>query len=50
VPGGAYALLVPAGVASGGELAIELEGRLGDEWQLLGRYRIAVAAPAAAGP
>ncbi len=50
VPGGAYALLVPAGVATGGELAIELEGRLGSEWQLLGRYRITVAPPAASEP
>lgn len=54
VPGGAYALLVPAGVAAGveagAELLIELEGRLGDEWQPLGRYRVAVAAPAASAP
>lgn len=54
VPGGAYALLVPAGVAAGvaagGELLIELEGRLGDEWQPLGRYRVAVAAPVASAP
>lgn len=42
--GGAYALLLPAGAVAEGEVAIELEGRLGAEWTPLGRYRVRVAA------
>ncbi len=42
--GGAYALLLPAGAVAAGEVAIELEGRLGAEWTPLGRYRVRVTA------